>query len=351
MIQETARQRALLKLSPYELLQEVTRTGEKFTRTEWVPMNKFVDEAMVVHEQHADDLYQIMKRGGFGQTQGIIARCRIGGNTERDVLYDIADGFHRHHGIKKHDGNDALVKTEVLYNCSDEELYDQRIQAQTAMKGIKFARLATFMDGAWNSNKYKKRLTLAQAVKMTHNDSSGKNLGLADDEATEIKEWVKKKAELWMMDVVTLDNNIRTIRAVSPELVKKVRLGGSFEKGKLALTLEQLRIFEAHLPLQYDIQEKIASFVASHSLSTVEISALTAETAQVIDEFGDKFTDARLQKIFEEGRWRQGLIGATSPEPQKVYFLAHIRSAVQRLEDRVRYYLILKLPYSNTFLE
>lgn len=252
------------------------------------------------------------------------------------MIYDIADGFHRVDGIRRHDGPNEEVKVEALYNCTDEELYDLRIQAQTAMKGIKFARLATFMDGAWNSTLWKTKLTLAQAVKMTHNKSSGTVLGV-EGEAEKIKEWVRKKAAVWMMDIVTLDINLRTIRAVNPELIKRVRLGGSFEKGKLSLTWEQLRILGAHIPQLFTLQEKIARFSSSHSLSTVEFSALVAEIAQVYDSLGFEPDDAKLQQIFSDGKWLTGLLYTGGFEAEKVYHLSHIEDSLRRLMERVKY--------------
>lgn len=60
-----------LDTSPVNLLRRCVNRNEKLSRTEWVPIFKIVDEAMVVDEPHADELYRIMKEGGFGQTQGV----------------------------------------------------------------------------------------------------------------------------------------------------------------------------------------------------------------------------------------------------------------------------------------
>ena len=290
------------QLPPIDILREVARSGERIVRREQVLLQDIVAEGIIIDEQHANDLGREML-GPWSQTQPVLLRARIGGQTNNDVVFDVLDGFHRVEGIKsvkptwKEEG--TTVYSTVLYGCSDEEMYDQRILAANSVKSVKYARVASWMKGAWAQTPWREKLTVTQAFGLTQNDSSGRSFGLNETELDEVKEWVRKKAQTWLSPIGTIYQNLRTVDAAAPDLVLRVRIG-SFGKGQLALTPSQLEAIVETFPLEYDLQRRVAGYATSESLSTEEIRSLLVKLRSY-----PEVTNEILDKELKPGKWNQ----------------------------------------------
>ena len=303
---ERERESYLAGLVPAALVYEVEKTGEKFQRTESIPLSRFVVEASIVDDAHADELGDAMI-GPWGQTMPILTRCRIGGKTVNDTLNDILDGFHRTEGLrrKKTEPN-PLVKTVVLYGCTDEEMFDQRILAANSVKSVKFARLGMWMENSWSLTPWRDKLTVAQACSIVSNDSSGKQIGISESELQEITSWVQLKSKKWLIPLNTLTANMRIIEMASPYLVSRVRTG-SFSAGELSIAPTQLGIIAEAFPRQVEIQNGIAMFAHSHALSSVQLTNLVAEVKQL-----PHVTPQLVQEVIEQGNWRAKIISTSN---------------------------------------
>lgn len=264
----------LLTLSPKDLFHAVENTDRKVVRTEYIPISKIVVEGTPIDESHARDLGNLLT-GEWGQTQSIMLRIRVEGDTDNDIFYDIMDGYHRVAGLGLvADEPNPNIKSEVYYNCSDVELYDQRIIAANSVKAVQFARLGYWMKGAWLQTPWRNKLTVTQAFSLASNQSSGKILGLSLEESAQIRDWAVAKAEKWLIPISTVTHNLKTIEISDEILVSRVRVG-SFGKGQLAITPSQLETISTAFPKQGEIQRLIAAHANSHGLSNMKIQILT----------------------------------------------------------------------------
>lgn len=286
----------LLVLPPVDLLHAVKDTDIKIPRTEYVSTRYIVVDGTPIDEDHARDLGLIML-GAWGQTQSVMLRVR----QEDSLVYDVMDGYHRVVGIRMvSEEQYPLIKSEVYYNCDDEELFDQRILAANSVKAVQFPRLGSWMSSVWSLTPWKDKLTVAQAFTMADTDSSGRNLGLSDYEANTIKVWARTKARTWLMEVPTIADKLRTIEISDKSLVSRVRSGGSFGKGQLALTEIQLKTISTAFPREGEIQKLIAHFANGHGLSGKKIEILTAHLkGHSLEEVREELQNGDWRGIFE----------------------------------------------------
>lgn len=202
---------------------ELVRSGERARRVEVIPVDQIQIDFSLVDEGHSQDLADSMNKD-WGQISEITVRAR---ETEDDQIgYDIIDGFHRTDAKKKK--GDTDINAIVLYGVTDEELYDLRILAVNSVKSVQFARLAEWMNRAFQKSRWAdKGITLTQAFSMAVFDSQRtRHAGLEDGEVEELKEWVRQKATSWQRPVSAVWSNLRLIDISDPDLVKSVRTGG-----------------------------------------------------------------------------------------------------------------------------
>ncbi len=334
-VQSKARRHYLNQLPPPILLREVIKAREVFVRQEMIPLGGIALGGMIIDENHASELGDLMV-GKWGQTQAIAVRCRVGGNTINDVHYDILDGFHRVAGLLARDGKE--IKAEVYYNCNDEEMYDQRIVAANSVKSVKFARMAFWMNGAWAQTPWRKQLSVAQAFGLTNSSSSGKILGINEEEVEKIKQWCTTKAKRWLSEVGTIYQDLRLVEEANKDLLMRVR-SGSFVSGGLALTRSQFEVIVKAFPKSNSssrneqIQARIAELANSQSLSTPQLESFVAELKQQPAINQDTVTE-----VFRDGAWRQTLIIATNGETRtQGYTLSQVIGGLHRLRKRITY--------------
>lgn len=290
----------LLALSPHDLLMAIENTDQKITRTEQIPLDKIVIEGTPIDDNHARDL-GIILMGEWGQTQAIALRCRAGGSSENDVVYDVMDGYHRVRGLSLvSDDPNPRIKSEVYYNCSDAELYDQRILAANSVKAVQFARLGYWMRGAWDQTPWKNKISVAQAFSLAATNSSGKILGLTQEESEEIKEWANLKADKWLIPTVTVAHNLKIIEISDQLLVSRVR-AGSFGKGQLAITPTQLETIATAFPGEGETQRLIAAHANSRGLSNVKIEILTKRLEGLsVEDVKQTLEKENWEQVFKE---------------------------------------------------
>ncbi|MCJ7805085.1 hypothetical protein MUP46_00365 [Patescibacteria group bacterium] len=305
---------SLYELSPRDLLRECIRTGEKVSRTEWIPVSDVIVEDTPIDEAHALDLGRAMT-GEWGQTQDTLHRA-IEGSGEFGVSYETLDGFHRVAGLKmvtaeissfldpisreKLSRAVALwkqtpLRSTVLYGCSEEEKYDQRILAVNSVKSVRFARLAYWMKGAWRETLWKDLISVTQAFGIATNDSSGFKLGLERNDADLIKEWVRRKASAWLMEPGNIYFQLRTLDMADPYLVLRVRTG-SFIKGGLALTPPQFNKIVDGFPNNFQAQRAIAEYSNRCGLTTPQIAWLV-DSLRKLEHHNEQTVKNELQRI------------------------------------------------------
>ncbi len=116
---------------------------------------------------HALDLADEILTGGWDWTQTLEVRARLGGMSNETIVFDTIDGFHRQAGIKARIPDwrerEYSVPCVVLYNCSDQELFEKRILAANSVKSVKFSRIGLWMNLFWQHTSWKDKITLTQA--------------------------------------------------------------------------------------------------------------------------------------------------------------------------------------------
>lgn len=304
----------LYELSPRDLLRECRRTGEKVSRMEWIPVSDVIVEETPIDEAHALDLGRAMI-GEWGQTQDTLHRA-VEGSGEFGVSQETLDGFHRVAGLKMVTAeiNSFLdpispeklsravaiwkqtpLRSTVLYGCSEEEKYDQRILAVNSVKSVRFARLAYWMKGAWRETPWKNLISVTQAFGIAANDSSGSKLGLGRTDAKAIKDWARRKASVWLMEPGNIYFQLRTLDMADPYLVLRVRTG-SFIKGGLALTPPQFNKIVDGFPNNFQVQRAIAEHSNRYGLTTPQIAWLV-DSLRKLETHDERTVKNELQRI------------------------------------------------------
>lgn len=202
----------------------------------------------------------------------------------------------------------------VLYACSDEELYDRRVEAAVnSAKSVKFARMAilmhrSFSSASWQSERIGELMedgviTLAQVFTIAHQFKQGltrmpgKNLGVSSEEAAELIGWAIQKAERWDRPLSTLVQDMRTVEDASPKLVILVRQGGGGGRGKKGtFTLARLRAMTKHLPGNWDVQEQLARLSIDLNIHAEDLELLSEECAVSMERNDEE----RLSQIFSD---------------------------------------------------
>lgn len=274
----------MLQMSPYDLAKSLEGQREMMQRQETVFMASIDAEVVLVDRDHALDLAHAIQ-GPRGQIQPVLLRARILGDQ---VVYDPLDGYHRIKGTELLRAEQGLdwkgfpVWAVVLYNCSDEEMFDQRILAANSVKAVKFPRLAVWMKGAWQTSPWADKLTMSQAFSLAAQDSSGKKLGVTPEEAEAIKQWAREKAKKWLTPIGTLTQQLQIIEVADPDLVKRVRTG-AFTAGGLSLTPSQLNVIVTAFPNHYEAQQTIANLASGLAYGTDELTEIVGDIKRTTD--------------------------------------------------------------------
>jgi hypothetical protein len=289
---EKIQPRELEDFLPSDLVKRAELSGELIERREEILMRRISLEDKIVDEGHVAGLADSMQ-GPRKQLSEILVRVRRGGINEDDVDYDIIDGFHRVEAANSLKWE--TIQAKVLYGCSDEEMYDLRILAANSVRSVKFARLIFWMRGAWNQTPWREKISLTQACVMAKEDTSGKHLRLSSKEVEEIKDWVRNKANLWLIPPGSLYENLSTAEFVAPALIRQVRVKGGKQK-EASLTPQKLRFIVEAFPQEPELQERLGTFVVEKAVPTARLQIIVKK----VGDLEDRSKESEIYKVFQE---------------------------------------------------
>ena len=247
-------------------------------------VNDIITETALIDPTHAQSLGDSMK-GSRGQISPITVRARIDNDL---VVYDIIDGFHRVEAkkyLQEESLTEQTLKAVVLYGCNDEELYDLRVLAASSVKSIKFPRMADWMKKSFDSTRWSNSriselivngdLSLSQVFYLAMYDNSGKNLGIKEEEAEELRDWGINKSKQWGRPISSLISDMRTVELAAPDLVQRVRTGGGGKGGKGVLTRARLQSLTKNLPGEWETQRLFADLAIDKNILAPDLDYLS----------------------------------------------------------------------------
>lgn len=257
-------------LSPYEIIER----GLEIQRMEIIDPNSIELDQAIVDEHHASELNTSMNKKR-GQLNPVVVRARL--DEQGNLRYDVADGFHRTSGVKAAGKNEIIAN--VMYGCSDTELYDVRILSAGSVKSVQFARVAQWMQESFEHTPYAKKIKVTQAFAIAINDSQRTRGGIALDqeEIQGVKDWVKDRCDKWSKSPKSAYQILRLVDLADPEIVKLVRNASSGDERKAVVTTEKLRHVVEKFPGEenFHIQRLILSEVTNRQLSPTDTALLT----------------------------------------------------------------------------
>ncbi len=272
-------------LSPQEMFQ----LDKPAKRLETILLANVLTEKALVDSSHASELGESMSQG-CGQLAPIIVRARpaegsLGEGDEQQVIYDVIDGFHRTAGKKSI--NDTEIDAMVIYNISDESMYDKRILAVNSVRSVQFARAAAWMNSCFATTPWaEKGLSVSQAFAIALNDSSRSNLvQLSRDEMTELKKWIKQKSTKWGKPISTLYSDLRLIANSNPEIVREVRVAGGGRDQDMTITPTKLRLVVDSFPGDdyHTLQRIVLMYAVDKRLKLNELQNLISQLKDITE--------------------------------------------------------------------
>lgn len=247
---------------------------------------------------------------------------------------DIIDGFHRaeariflvEKGLSKRETLTCVVLGES--ECDDEKMYDLRILSATTHKGVRFARVFEWINGAFAVTPWAEKINAYQVFNLATTDSSGRNLGLTPQEAKEIKGWARRKAKAWHTTVSTIAHDLLATVGIDPKLLKEIR-ESSLRRTSGLLTPAQLDSLRQHLAFRYDLQWQVAKVVKEYQLPAYAAEQLAYQVAQAEN-------DSAIEEILSYD-WKQ-IAASVRPHRRREERGEPLISSEQRLslEGRLR---------------
>lgn len=221
----------------------------------------------------------------WGQLSPITVRARditpIGSLPQ--IHFDVVDGFHRlpvfpQIGLTHADA-------VVLYNITDEELFDLRVLAASSVKSLAYARIAVWMQQSFKETEWaEKGLLLSQVFGLAVFDTEQSRLGLTAVETQRAKDWARDKAKKWSRPVASIWDIARTAEIAAPDLLKAVRVGGGGAHSKLGeLNPARLKAIASALPAEHALQRMVANTVTTMNLNVDDTANLANKVAKVKD--------------------------------------------------------------------
>ncbi|OGK29291.1 hypothetical protein A3D08_03840 [Candidatus Roizmanbacteria bacterium RIFCSPHIGHO2_02_FULL_43_11] len=262
----TREEEAYLNTLPAAVLIE---RGIPYERVEIIPLASVLTEQSLVDDEHARDLGNSML-GRRGQLSPIVVRARF--DESGRIVYDIVDGFHRSNGAKGTGKDD--IEANVMYHCSDEEMYDLRILAASSVRSVQFPRLVEWMTRSFQTTLWAQQgMTIAQAFgyAVSRSTFSSSSPDVQADMA-ELQNWVRAKCQLWGHGIPSVFQLLTLNMRAEPGLMRAIRsVGGGRDrtgvvtKGKLAAIADlfpgernhrlQVLIMEVVLQRRYNARE------------------------------------------------------------------------------------------------
>lgn len=260
--------------SSLELLKNRIETE----RLEVIPLSSISTEHALIDEVHAAELGNSMKQRR-GQISSIAVRARL--TDAGRISYDVIDGFHRAEGKKRI--GESTIKANVLYGCTDEEMYDLRILAASSVKSVQFPRIAEWITKSWETTSWAKRgLTVTQAFVKTvipkEKSRSTSGVKLSPQELEELRDWVNAKCKRWGRNPWSIYRILLLIADADPSLVKRVRSAeGGVKDREGKITPARLKAVVEGFPgaKNFSAQRAIMKIAVERRLTAEETELLT----------------------------------------------------------------------------
>ncbi len=260
--------------------QELIRAKIETERLETIPLAHVKTEHALVDESHAKDLGNSMKQKR-GQISPIVVRARM---EDNEVVYDVIDGFHRTEG-KKLNGDENINAT-VVYNCSDEEMFDLRILAASSVRSVQYPRIAQWISRSFDQTPWKEKgLNVAQAFGIAVNDSvKTRGIELNPEEIEDLKEWVQGKTQKWGKSIAGTYQILRVVSNADPDLVKQVRTSGGGKDRNGRITPARLQTVVEQFPGEknFETQRAVLKVVVEKRLYAEETAQLVRDVQKHI---------------------------------------------------------------------
>lgn len=245
-----------------------------------VPIELIDQSDVPVDMDHANDLAANMKNqmnddNPTGQ-ETPVGIAHIPGEN----IFHITDGFHRTRG-KTEDGQEYIL-CRIKTNATWEEIIDSRILNATNHQPTKIPRLVTWMNQAWDMTKWgvgENAISVRSAFALAERNSSGIKLGLTPEEAAEVKELAKSKAEKWNLKIETVLSHLNTAEKIDPDLLNSSRKRGG-KKEIDAIPPNHLTILGQEMPGEFEMQKAVVNFAISNNLSGWKIRVVAREAAK-----------------------------------------------------------------------
>lgn len=282
---------------------DLARKGERVQRVEVIPLIQVLTESAIVDVGHAQDLGASMA-SVRGQLVPILVRAR---ESEGGVVYDVIDGFHRTEGKKRQ--GDLTIQANVVYGCSDEEMYDLRILAANSVKSVQFARLAEWMHSSFAQTPWADRITVTQAFQMGIFKRKGSRYeGIDTEDIAKIHDWVEGKARLWQRSISAIWTSLRLVDISAPDIVRDVRTASSGDERKRVTTQDKLKLVAGRFPgaENFEAQRAFIGYADQHRLGSEELHELLWRNASHIDvktskdEISAQITALEGQRVIQE---------------------------------------------------
>jgi hypothetical protein len=261
----------------------------------YVPFSLIYSEDVPVEESHVEDLTFSMreekkKNGSTGQLSAILL-----GQLSEFSKFPIIDGFHRTRSLR--DQGLMEIFSTIRPDCTWEEITDLRIlAAATSHKTIKFARVVDWVDEAWRFTSWKDRIKVSQAfVLRSQKNTTGKNMGLEQEEVKEIRDWVDRKCKQWHISPAYIYQHLHIAETIDPKLVKEARERSSGHRLD-DLTPLHLAALAKFIPDKFDLQNLVAKQIKNDMLTVEQTKVLVSEVANA-----ENFQSASA--IIAKGGW------------------------------------------------
>lgn len=254
-------------------------------RWETIEVPRIQTDVLINDSIHVSDLSKSIfgsdGNEGFGQINPINAA--VFKDNTRGIYYMPTDGYHRIESFLI--AKEPNIESIVLYGLTLEEVYDLRILAANSTGSTRFSRVAEWMQKIFELTKWskEKHLSLVQAFSLATQGTKGTRLDLTQEEAKELKGWVKEKAGYWGKKVGSIWADLVIISKADPDLVRSVRIGGGggHGPGKGKFNRDSLKAIVDALPDEFVLQQLTAQLVTTHNFNALQ----TAGVAKAMAEF------------------------------------------------------------------
>lgn len=232
-----------------------------------VPVELINREEVAVEAFHVDEIassieIEAQKGNGTGQLTPVLLGEIPGINS-----FFIIDGFHRDASLARL-GLSEIFAT-IRPNSTMEDIYDLRIlTANTSHPSVMFPRVIEWAYQTWQQSPWGKDYKITQAFLLTLTSSSGRDLGMTEQDATDIKAWVIDKCAKWNMSITRVQKMLVLAQNADPAIIKDVRS----RRGRTPIqniSQEQLRLVATALPGEenYGIQRVAARIIIEHDMN------------------------------------------------------------------------------------